>query len=63
MVTVMRDTRVPRESTASGVMLLGTNADLRATFAHAFNGRRRQEIISPDNGLSFSSKGKSTLAE
>lgn len=42
MVTVMRDTPARRESTASGVTLLGTNADLRATFVHAFNRRHRR---------------------
>ena len=42
MLTVMRDTPARRESTASGVTLLGTNADLRATFVHAFNRRHRR---------------------
>lgn len=42
MLAVTRDTRRWRESTASGVMSLATNADLRATFVHAFNGHRRR---------------------
>lgn len=48
MVTVMRDTPARRESTASGVTLLGTNADLRATFVHAFNRRHRR---APDDNF------------
>lgn len=59
MLTVMRDTRVRRESTASGVTLLGTNADLRATFVHAFNRRHRR--ASDDNftgNLSIESKAR-----
>lgn len=59
MVTVMRDTPARRESTASGVTLLGTNADLRATFVHAFNRRHRR---APDDNftgnLSIESKAK-----
>lgn len=42
MLTVTRDSRAWGESIASGVMLLAANADLRATFVHAFSGCRRR---------------------